>query len=141
MNLTKHPNLEKNIFFGRGAGGGVVEKGASSLGKYIFPIYKYIISYRVSSSYFLWFTSFKTNKRNNRQERDITPEVFYGIHPKVKEVILRLILSHTPNIRILAQAVLKISLTRFFCCYNGRVKGALLSKYLTEFAKKVNRVI
>ena len=81
----------------------VVEKGASSLGKYIFPIYRYIIAYKISSSYFLWFTSF------NRQERDITPEIFYGIHSKVNEFILTLILSHMPNIRILAQAVLKIS--------------------------------
>ena len=69
----------------------MVEKGASSLGKYIFPIYKYIITYRISSSYFLWFTSFKTNKRSNRQERKITPKIFYGIHSKVKEVILTLI--------------------------------------------------
>ena len=29
-------------------------------GKYIFPIYKYIITYKISSSCFLWFTSFKT---------------------------------------------------------------------------------
>ena len=113
--MTKHPNLEKNIFFGGGGGGGGrggsggVEKGASSLGKYIFPIYKYIITYRISSFYFMWFTSFKTNKRSNRQERDISPKIFYGIHSKVKEVILTLILSHMPNIRILAQAVLKIS--------------------------------
>ena len=99
-------------FFWRGWGGGggtVVEKGASSLGKYIFPIYKHIITYKISSSYFLWFTSFKTNKRSNRQERDITPEIFHGIHSKVNEVILTLILCHMQNIRILAQAVLKIS--------------------------------
>ena len=114
MNFDKASKSgKKNIFFGRGGGGGgaggVVEKGASSLGKYIFPIYKYIITYRISSSYFMWFTSFKTNKKSNRQERDITPKLFYGIHSKVKEVILTLILSHMPNIRILAQAVLKIS--------------------------------
>ena len=115
MNFDKASKSgKKNIFFWRGVGGrggpgGVVEKGASSLGKYIFPIYKYIITYRISSSYFMWFTSFKTNKRSNRQERDITPKIFYGIHSKVKEVILTLILSHMPNIRILAQAVLKIS--------------------------------
>ena len=54
----------------------MVEKGASSLGKYIFPIYKYIITYKISSSYFLWFTSVKTNKMSNRQERDITPKYF-----------------------------------------------------------------
>ena len=29
-------------------GGGGVEKGASSLGKHIFPIYKYIITYKIS---------------------------------------------------------------------------------------------
>ena len=92
-----------------GGRGSVVEKGASSLGKYIFLIYKYIITYNISNSYFLWFTSFKTNKRSNRQERDITPKIFYGIHSKVNQVILNLILSHMPNIRILAQAVLKIS--------------------------------
>ena len=87
----------------------MIEKGASSLGKYIFPIYKYIITYKISSSYFLWLISFKTNKNSNRKERDITPEIFYGIHSKVKKVIFTLILSHMPNIRILAQAVLKIS--------------------------------
>ena len=31
-------------------GGGVDEKGASSKGKYVFPIYKYIITYKISSS-------------------------------------------------------------------------------------------
>ena len=87
----------------------MVEKAASSLGQYIFPIYKYMITYKISSSYFQWFTSFKTNKRSNRQERGITPEIFYGIHSKADEVILTLILSHMPNIRILAKAVLKIS--------------------------------
>ena len=90
-------------------GGSVVEKGASTLGKYVFPIYKYIITYKISSSYFLWFTSFKTNKRRNRQERDITPEIFHRIHSKVNEVILTLILCHMPNIRILSQTLLKIS--------------------------------
>ena len=115
MNFDKASKSGKKFFFfgggwgGRGGPGGVVEKGASSLGKCIFPIYKYIITYRISSSYFMWFTSFKTNKRSNRQERDITPKIFNGIHSKVKEVILTLILSHMPNIRILAQAVLKIS--------------------------------
>ena len=118
MNFDKASKSGKKNFFGGGGGGGggtwgaggVVEKGgASSLGKYIFPIYKYIITYRISSSYFMWFNSFKTDKRSNRQERDIPPKIFYGIHSKVKEVILTLILSHMPNIIILAQAVLKIS--------------------------------
>ena len=115
MNFDKASKSgKKKIFLAgvgerEGGGGAGVEKGASSLGKYIFPIYKYIITYRISSSYFMWFTSFKTNKRSNRQERDRTPKIFYGIHSKVKEVILTLILSHMPNIRILAQAVLKIS--------------------------------
>ena len=68
-----------------GGGGSVVEKGASSLGKYIFPVYKYIVTYRISSSYFLWFTSFKTNKRSNRQGRDITPEISYGITQKLRK--------------------------------------------------------
>ena len=73
MNFDKASKSgKKKIFFFGGGGGGegggsVVEKGASSLGKYIFPIYKYIITYKISSSYFLWFTSFKTNKRSNRQ--------------------------------------------------------------------------
>ena len=63
----------------------MVEKGASSLGKYIFPIYKYIITYRISSSYFPWFNSFKTNKRSNRQERDITPKIFTEFTQKLRK--------------------------------------------------------
>ena len=35
----------------------MVEKGASSVGKQVFPIYKYILTYKISSSYFLWFNS------------------------------------------------------------------------------------
>ena len=64
----------------------MVEKSASSIGKWevgIPYIYEYIITYKISSSLFLWFTSFKTN----RQERDITPQIFYGIHSKVNQVI------------------------------------------------------
>ena len=64
--MTKYPNLEF-IFLagGGGGGGGVVEKGANSVGKQVYPIYKYIVTYKISRSYFLWFTSFKTNKRSN----------------------------------------------------------------------------
>ena len=72
MKFDKASKSGKKNFGGEGGGGGrgrgsVVEKGASSLGKYIFLIYKYIITYKISNSYFLWFTSFKTNKRSNRQ--------------------------------------------------------------------------
>ena len=63
MNFDKESKSGKKYFLAGGGGGGsVVEKGASSLGKYIFPIYKYIITYKISSSFFLWFTSVKTNK-------------------------------------------------------------------------------
>ena len=64
----------------------MVEKGAS-ISKEVIPIYKYIITYKISGSYFLWFTSFKTNKSKNRHERGITPQIFYGIHSKVNQVI------------------------------------------------------
>ena len=79
MNFDKVSKSGKYLFFLAGAGGGgdgerVVEKGTSSVGKWIFPIYKYIITYKISSFHFLWLTSFKTNERSNRQERDITPE-------------------------------------------------------------------
>ena len=48
MNFDKASKSGKKIFFffggggGDVGGGGVVEKGASSLGKYIFPIYNHI---------------------------------------------------------------------------------------------------
>ena len=56
MNFDKESKSGINFFFffwggGGGDGGGsVVEKGASSMGKYVFPIYEYIITYKISSS-------------------------------------------------------------------------------------------
>ena len=65
----------------------MAERGPSSVGKKVIRIYKYIITFKISSSYFLRLTSFKTHKSSHRQERDITTQIFYGIHSKVKEVI------------------------------------------------------
>ena len=90
MNFDKESKFGRKKNFGGGGGGGggrLVEKAASSIGKWVFPIYKYIITHKISSSLFLWFTTFKTNKRSNGQERDITPQIFYGNHSKVNQVI------------------------------------------------------
>ena len=43
------------------------------------------------------------------RKRGIAQSIFHRIPSKVNQVIYTLILSHMPNIRILAQAVLKIS--------------------------------
>ena len=52
----------------------VVEKGASSVCKWVFPIYKYIITHKISSSYFLWFTCFKTKNRRAIMALGRSPE-------------------------------------------------------------------
>ena len=77
------------------------EEEVSSLGKWVYI-------YIISNSLFQWSTSFKTNKRSNGQERDVTPQTIYGIKSKLTLVIYTLILSHMPNIRVLTQAILKI---------------------------------
>ena len=92
---------------GRGAEGGVSSRRSEWKKKVSrYSLYIYIYIYKISRSLFQWFTSFKTNKRSNRQERDITPPMFYRIQSKVNQVILTLILNNSLNFRILAQAIL-----------------------------------
>ena len=55
MNFAKESKSGNFFFFffggGGGGGGSVVEKVASSIGKkLVFPIYEYIITYKISSS-------------------------------------------------------------------------------------------
>ena len=61
--------------------------------------------YKISSSRLKWFSRFNTNKRSNRQVRDITLSMFYRIQSKV---ILTWILNNLLNFRIPAQAILYI---------------------------------
>ena len=68
---------------GGGGGGGVTSVSAALVSRHFL----YLIIYKISSSYFRWFTSFKTNKRSNGQERDVTLQMFYGIQSKVNQVI------------------------------------------------------
>ena len=66
--------------------------------------------YKISSSWFKWFSSFNTNRRSNRQERDITLPMFYRIKSKV---ILTWILNNNLNFRIPSQAIL------YILCWQG----------------------
>ena len=112
MNFDKESISEDFFFAGRGGGGGV---GRDPTKKIQYNSYLLIFCvhalYKISSSWFKWFSNFNTNKRSNGQERNITLPMFYGIKSKA---ILAWILNNILNFRILSQAILYILCTQGF---------------------------
>ena len=92
-------SISEDFFFGGGRG----DSDPKEIDNRYLLIFCAHALYKISSSWFKWFSSFNTNNRGNGQVRGITLIMFYGIQSKV---ILTWILTNRLIFRILAQAIL-----------------------------------
>ena len=131
MNFDKNPNLKKKnmiiigfFFVVWGGGGGglfrLKKKPTKTIGIRVF-FCSYSISYKISSFWLKWFSSFSTNKRSNGQVRGITLPMFYGIQSKVKSHLNMDPKQYSEFQDPSSSNSLHIVLTRFFYCYNSKV--------------------